>query len=259
MENKKINIGLTTIIISAVIIGIAILCIIFFVIYTRSNLPKLQDTQQDSNTFNSNEQTNSNSSLNNVNSIDNSDSSNIIDNTISTEPEPDSSSEQATSVTGETSSKSSPLSIGQWGIASKYNFGNYVDIPVKITNVVRGDSAAQIVENYCNSSSSIYKYEDAKDGMEWAIIDYTVDLTNIDGYSMGKDIKVDSKITGTGDNTSIHYNDNIYIVSTMNMTSGYSKENIANGQFAAQLPIGCTDYLITLGSASSTQAFFAGE
>ena len=31
-----------------------------------------------------------------------------------------------------------------------------------------------------NSSSSIYKYEDAKEDMEWAVIDYTVNLTNIE-------------------------------------------------------------------------------
>ena len=35
-----------------------------------------------------------------------------------------------------------------------------------------------------NSSSSIYKYEDAKEDMEWAVIDYTVDLTDIKSYSM---------------------------------------------------------------------------
>lgn len=262
MENKKITISLTTVIIITVIISVLIIGVISLIIYNKinkdnnANFSEAQYTQQNLNTSNLTEQTNNNSSLNNTNFVDNYNSSSMS-NAGSTQQ--NSSSTQTTPVTGEASSKSNPLSIGQWGIASKYSSGNYVDVPVKVTNVTRGNSATQIIKNYCNSSSSIYKYEDAKEGMEWAVIDYTVDLTNIEGYSMGKDIKIDSKITGTGDNTSIHYNDTVYAVSTVNMTSGYSKENIANGQFAVQLPIGCTDYLIALGSASHTQAFFIGK
>ena len=151
------------------------------------------------------------------------------------------------------------MSIGEWGIGSKYSSGEYIDVPVKVTNVIRGTTAAQKVKDYCEKGSSIYKYEDAKEGMEWAVIEYNVDLTNIKGYSMGKSIKVDTKVTGTGDNTSIQYNGYTYIVSTMNMTNDYSKEDIATGYFAVQLPIGCTDYLIALGSSSGKQAFFNGK
>ncbi len=262
MEDKKIAISLTTVIITIVIIGVLILGVISFIIYSNINkdnnynLSQQQDTHQKLNNTNLTEQTNNNNILNNQNSIGN---SNFYGTSNNSSTQQNSSVAQTTSVNGETSSKSSPLPIGSWGIASKYSSGNYVDVPVKVVNVTRGNSATQMVKNYCNNSSSIYKYEDAKEGMEWIVIDYTIDLTNIEGYSTGKDIKVDSKITGTGDNTSIHYKNNVYIVSTMNMTSGYSKENIANGQFAAQLPIGCTDYLIALGSSSHTQAFFIGK
>lgn len=249
MEDKKITISLTTVIIIVVIIGVLILGGISFIIYNNYNLAQHQDANKNINNVNSNGQTSSNNYLN----IDNSSASNDSSN------QQNSSITQNISINGETSSKSSPLAIGSWGIASKYSSENYIDVPVKVVNVTRGNSAAQMVKNYCNSKYSIYKYEDAKEGMEWAVIDYTVDLTDIEGYSMGKDIRVDSKITGTGDNTSIHYKDNVYIVSTMNMTSGYSQEDVANGQFAVQLPIGCTDYLIVLGSSSSTQAFFIGK
>ena len=249
MEDKKITISLTTVIIIVVIIGVLILGGISFIIYNNYNLAQHQYANKNINNANSNGQTSSNNYLN----IDNSSASNDSSN------QQNSSITQNISINGETSSKSSPLDIGSWGIASKYSSENYIDVPVKVVNVTRGNSAAQMVKNYCNSRYSIYKYEDAKEGMEWAVIDYTVDLTDIEGYSMGKDIRVDSKITGTGDNTSIHYKDNVYIVSTMNMTSGYSQEDVANGQFAVQLPIGCTDYLIVLGSSSSTQAFFIGK
>lgn len=258
MENNKISISLTTIIIIATIVGALILGIISFIVYNNINtdnnstLSQTQDTEQTQNpsTLNGQANNSNNSSLNNSETTNKNNNNSAQQNT---------SSSQSSSVTGKSSSKSNPLSIGEWGLASKYSSSDYVDVPVKVTNVTRGNSATQMVKDYCNNGSSIYKYEDAKDGMEWAVIDYTVDLTNIKGYSTGKDIKVDSKITGTGDNTSIKYNGATYIVSTMNMTSGYSKENIANGQFAVQLPIGCTDYLIALGSSSHTQAFFNGK
>ena len=131
-----------------------------------------------------------------------------------------------------------------------------MDVPVKVTKVTRGSRAAQEVKNYCENGSSIYKYEDAKEDMEWAVIEYDVDLTKMEKDST---VTLDRKITGTGDNTSIKYNGIIYIVSTMNMTSGYTKGEIVTCKFAVQLPIGCTDYLIALGSSSSTQAFFIGE
>lgn len=257
MENNKISISLTTIIIIAVIVGALILGIISFIVYNNINkdnnstLSQTQDTKQTQNpsTLNGQANNSNNSSLNNSETANNNNNS----------AQQNISSSQSSSVTGKSSSKSNPLSIGEWGLASKYSSSDYVDVPVKVTNVTRGNSATQMVKDYCNSGSSIYKYEDAKDGMEWAVIDYTVDLTNIKGYSTGKDIKVDSKITGTGNNNSIKYNGATYIVSTMNMTSRYSKENIANGQFAVQLPIGCTDYLIALGSSSHTQAFFNGK
>ena len=257
MENNKITVNLTTIIIIAVVIGALFVGIISFVVYNNINkdnnttLSKTQDTEQIQTSANLNAETNNdnNTSLNNSGTTDSNNNS----------AQQNVSSAQSSSVTGKSSSKSNPLSIGEWGIASKRDSGDYIDIPVKVTNVIRGNSATQMVKDYCNSGSSIYKYEDAKDKMEWAVVEYTVDLTNIKGYSTGKDIKVDSKITGTGDNTSIKYNGTTYIVSTMNMTSGYSKENIANGQFAVQLPIGCTDYLIALGSLSHTQAFFNGK
>lgn len=230
MEEKKVSINLRIVIIISIILVILVLGIVFFTIYkSNNNLSERQNTQE-----------NSSSNLENNSNQDNT---------------------SISSITGKSSSKTEPLSIGEWGIASKYSSGEYskyVDVPVKISNITRGDSAAQQVKEYCNSS--IYTYEDAKTGMEWAVIEYNVDLTNIQAYYTGeKNIKVDSKVTGTGDSTAIKYKDHLYFVSTLNMTNKNTKETIATGLFAVQLPIGCTDYIITLGSISETQAFFSGK
>lgn len=299
MENNKITISLTTVIIIAVTIGALIFGIISFVIYnniTKHNdtrLAKTQNTTQElsssnsnkstSDSFSDNESDNDSTTINNESDDDSSTINNDSDDdstTIDSESKDnntdsentssitndnnsnkqDSSSSQAGSITGKASSKSNPLSIGEWGIASKYSSKNSVDVPVKVTNVTRGSSAAQEVKDYCNNKSSFYKYTEPKDGMEWAVVDYTVDLTNIADFGSGeKSLSVTSKISGTGDNTSIKYNGITYIVTTMNINARTSTENIANGQFAVQLPIGCSDYIIVLGDYSQTQAFFKGK
>ena len=165
-------------------------------------------------------------------------------------------SSDTTSITGSSSSKTSPLTFGEWGIASKYYSGEYVNVPVRVTNITRGSAAAQEVEEYCNSGSSIYKYEDAEDGMEWAVVEYEVDLSDFDTNTS---VSLDRKITGTGDNSSVKHRGTTYIISTMNMSFDYDSGKIVTSKFATQLPTGCHDYLIVLGSSSSTQAFFQGE
>lgn len=256
MENNKISISLTTVIIIAVIIGALILGIVSYAIYNNFNKkPEIGNDKIGQSTVdslqpgetsnNSDKQTSTNTNINNN------------ANTTTTEKENSSNSSASTSATGKASSKQNPLSIGEWGIASKYVSSEYVDVPARVTNVTRGSSAAQELKEYLNNSSSIYKYEDAKENMEWAVIEYSIDLTKMEKDSTAK---LDTKITGIGDNNSIKYNGATYIVSTTNMTpNNYTKGEIVSCKFAVQLPIGCTDYLIALGSSSGTQAFFSGK
>lgn len=266
MENNKISISLNTVIVIAVIIGALILGLISFFIYDNMNKEENNSiiAENDNNKQNESivEDTNNNDddediTDNNSQIIDN--SQNTSDKTEDEETTNSSKPNQTTtnSATGKPSSKQSPLAIGEWGISSRYLSGEYVDVPAKVTNVTRGSSAAQEVKQYLTSGSSIYKYEDAKEGMEWAVIEYSIDLTQVEKETTAK---LDTKVTGTGDNTSIKYNGMTYILSTVNMTPNkYTKGSIETCKFAVQLPIGCTDYLIVLGSSSGSQAFFNGK
>lgn len=264
MENNKITLSLTAVIIICVVIvtlvfGIVGLLIYFNMVDTNNVLPS-QTTEEVKEIQKVEDVKNNKNDEDIKNNKENTSTQNSASTTTeSTNSNKENTTTSQSSIVTKTSSQQNPLSIGEWGIASKYSSGEYVNIPVKVTNVIRGNTAMQTVKDFCNSGSSIYKYTDPKEGMEWAVIDYTVDLSKIEGYSSGKSIKVDSKIKGTGDNNSIKYNGYTYIVSTMNMTSGYSKEDIAIGRFAVCLPIGCTDYVIAMGSSSNTQAFFAGK
>lgn len=253
MENNKISISLTTVILF-IIIGALILGLLSFFIYNKIN------TDSNNSVISNNDNKQSENLLDNnddvvINNADNKEMNNSSQ--VSNNSENTSSSSTSNSVTSKSSSKQNPLAIGEWGISSRYLSGEYVDVPARVTNVTRGSSAEQEVKQYLTSGSSIYKYEDAKEGMEWAVIEYNIDLTQIEKETTAK---LDAKITGTGDNTSIKYNGSTYIVSTVNMTpNNYTKGNIETCKFAVQLPIGCTDYLIVLGSSSGSQAFFAGK
>lgn len=254
MEDNKISISLTTVIRIAIVIGALILGLISFFIYDKMNAGSNNSVISD----NDNKQSENLLDNNDDVVINNDDSKETNNNSqVSNNYENTSSSSTSNSVTGKSSSKQNPLAIGEWGISSRYLSGEYVDVPARVTNVTRGSSAAQEVKQYLTSGSSIYKYEDAKEGMEWAVIEYNIDLTQIEKETTAK---LDAKITGTGDNTSIKYNGSTYIVSTVNMTpNNYTKGNIETCKFAVQLPIGCTDYLIVLGSSSGSQAFFVGK
>lgn len=266
MENNKISISLNTVIIIAVIIGALILGLISYFIYDNMNkeenksiIAENDNNKQSESIFDKNNDNHEDNDITDNNSqiIDN--SQETFDTTEDEKTTNSSTPSQPTtnSVTGKSSSKQNPLTIGQWGIASKYVSGEYVDVPARVTNITRGTSASQELKNYLTSSSSIYKYEDAKEGMEWAVIEYSIDLTQMEKDSTAK---LDTKVTGTGNNTSIKYNGTTYIVSTINMTpNNYTKGDIEFCKFAVQLPIGCTNYLITLGSSSGTQAFFNGK
>lgn len=157
------------------------------------------------------------------------------------------------------SSEDSLLAFGEWGNASRYSKSEYVDVPVKLTNITRGEEAAKILKEYCESKKT-YKYTDPKINMEWVIIEYQADLTNVYEYTMGRSVRVDSKIQAIGGG-SLKYNDVTYFLTTTDMSESYSKETIANGKFAVQLPVGCKDYMIVMGSSSSeaTKAYFRGK
>lgn len=269
MENKnKISISLpvfiTIIVVGAVIILGLIFCLIFTNFINKTDKTDNNDRPYIESVVNPSVSDKEDSKKP---STDSKDENTTVEDTKTEETKPENTTVEPTTtpddstsstIVGKASTQANPLKIGEWGIASKYNSGDYVDVPVKVTNVTRGNEAVTKIKAYCDKSS-VYKYTEPKEGMEWAVIDYTVDLTNVEGYSFGKSMRVTSKIKGTGDNSSIRYNGKTYILTTMDMSETYSKENIANGSFAVSLPIGCTEYTIAMGEYNKTNAFFAGK
>lgn len=195
----------------------------------------------------------------------------IKDNNSSNTTDSTNSSNSSINVTTKDSSKESPLSINEWGKASKYvskhlstEYENvsYVDVPVRVTKVTRGDEAVDIIKKYIESQS-YYKYTEPKANTEWVVFDYQVDLNGLtfDEGTIGTDTRISSSIKGL-DGYSVKYNDISYILSTTDISSrDYVKQKgIYDGKFITTLPIGCKDYLVILGNSyEGSQSYFKVE
>jgi hypothetical protein len=188
--------------------------------------------------------------------------SNVI-NTIKTDSN---NSEKKTSITGKKSSKESLLSVGEWGIASKYAYTEdmeYKNIPIRIDKIVRGNEANVLLKEFCDNSNGRYEYTGPKAGMELLMVYYTTELSSV-MTDYGVSQVVDSNIIGTGSDSKIKYNGINYRIWTMNITDDYTENQFGKGVFTASLPIGCTDYIIVMGGgdtdeASIEHAYFKGQ
>lgn len=179
---------------------------------------------------------------------------------------------EAVSTNAKKSSIENPLKLGEWGIASKrvskylsekYSNIDHVDIPVKVTKVTRGDEAKEMVKKWCEKSS-FYQYKEPTAYTEWAVIDYDVDLSGLtfDPKTIGTGISVDTSVKGL-DGHSVKYNGIMYTLMTTDTSNKdyVKKPGIYHAQFMTSLPIGCSDYIVQLGSTYSEQtaAFFKCE
>lgn len=246
MENKKKNN-------TALIVVIVLLCIfLFFALigfggyYAYKNIiePKISDTVKEGK--------------------------NTTTTTPSTTNNSKKSSTSSSSKDAKVADKTAPVKVGQWALASKYagkyldeSYAEqtYIDVPVRVTKISRGNSLSNEVKDLL--ASKHYKANDPKKTLEWAIVEYEVDLSDVKfGGSLGTTIKIDSGIKGT-DGGSVKYNDITYIgLSTIDVSSSdYVKEpGVYSGKFVTQLPEGCSDYLIKLGNSyNGSESYFKGE
>ena len=177
-----------------------------------------------------------------------------------------------TNTKGRASTYNAPLKINEWGLASKsisqglskvYKDIYYIDVPVRITKVTRGNEGDKIVREWCDTRY-FYKYEAPKADTEWGVFDYEVDLSDVtfDAETIGTDIEISSDITGL-DGNSLKYNNKTYnTLSTTDITEvEYKKQpGVYKGRFIVTLPIGCKDYLVQLGNlANGAGSYFRVE
>lgn len=254
-------------------IGGVALAIKMFSNYSKNEIiNKIETTANEINTTNTNSNRNNytnNTSRNTSNTINNtSNTNNTVNNTTNNNISNNTTTNNSTNKTSSSSvidakqsTKENPLEKGTWGIASKYSTEskNYEDVYVKVTNIIRGEEAKKAVQDYINSKS-YFKYEEPKEGLEWVVLDYDLDYASFAKSSLGANADVTSSIRGIGDHSSVVYNGTTYILSSRYIgSSDYVKTQTTTGKIAFQMPIGCSDYVVELGSYSGSKAYFKGE
>ena len=283
MENNKLKISFTTfiIIIIAVMVVSLLIGIISYAVHSNSKnnykheIADNRSASQISNSLKTNREDtnnyqNSKNSFNETSNNDKTDNSNTISNNNTSKPD---STTHEEPVNSKASSIANPLSIGEWGIASKKDYNSNtkqnVDIPVKITNITRGKMAQEKLKEYLKDG--FYKYEEPKEGLEYCIVEYSVDLSKLTPGKYGsRSISLTSKMgksTGGYDDDSLgaFKNGNVtYITNNLDITyyvygQSSTKDNSANGAFVGYIPVGETDYLISFGEKDGTKAFFKGK
>ena len=152
---------------------------------------------------------------------------------------------------------SSPAKFGEWATAAAYSSGDYIDTPVRVNKVYRGEEAEQAIKASGRTVST-----KLTDGCEWCVIDYSVDMTGI------KEVGTSRSLSGLyfylrgNDGKTLKYDGKSWILTGSNLLSTTSiKTDVYNGQYLYQIPKGCTDYLIEAKSSrdSASVAYFKGE
>ena len=278
---KKSNAGIIIAIIIGVLVLLAIPVIIIlaiagtFIFNAKSEINKAvnsassyynnyyDDNKYNTTYNNTRNNTTTNSTARN-NTINNTTANNTISNTTT-------NTNTSVNTTAKASTKEAPLKINQWGLAAKYvskyvsaeyTDKSYIDVPVRITKLTRGDEATQIIKDWCDTQT-FYKYQDPKTSTEWAVFEYEVDLNGVkfDADTLGTDTKISSGIKGL-DGLTVKYNDISYSLITTDISgSDYKKApGIYKGRFIVMLPQGCKDYLVKLGdSYNGSESYFRIE
>jgi len=137
------------------------------------------------------------------------------------------------------SSISDPIKMGETGVIYKKNYttDKYEKVYITIDELVKKDAAEKIIKST--------KYGDAfekskKDGFEYAVIKYTLDMKD---YPTTYETKVSVYYSVRGmDGKSIKYNDKIYILSGTDITDYEDAEGVQGDKidrlYATYLPEG---------------------
>ncbi|MBQ3414792.1 MAG: hypothetical protein IJH39_05460 [Clostridia bacterium] len=279
---KKSKAGLIIAIILGVLVLLSIPVIILlvvagkFIFSAKSNIDKVSnslssyyneynydDYNYNSTTNNTTKNTTKNTTTNNTTTKNTTANNTITNNTINNSTNVNTNAKAST--------KDAPLKINQWGLASKYVSKyvseeyadkSYIDVPVRVTKVTRGDEAVKIIKDWCDTQS-FYKYQDPKAYTEWAVFEYEVDLNGVkfDDGTLGTDVKISSGIKGL-DGGTVKYNDISYSLITTDISGSERKKSqgIYKGKFIVMLPEGCKDYLVKLGdSYNGSESYFRVE
>ena len=146
-------------------------------------------------------------------------------------------------------------------VVSKYNPStkNCEEIKVKIDDIIRGEKANNILEEY-NRDSEFPINLQINDDQELIVVNYTINFGNFQIGANGVSKDIEAKVCESEEKGYIEYNDKIYmpIVQCINNFE-YTKERKVDGSFVVLIPKDLHDYKIRIGANGQKVAYFSGK
>lgn len=157
------------------------------------------------------------------------------------------------------SSPTSPLKTKEWGSAAKFSVSEqkYYNVPVRIVGVEYGLSADKTVKMALENKKGVQQYSAAKDGEQWVVAEYEMNLDGFPVDERGADPAVSSFVI-SGESDYITFNGKKFSPVTVSLTDDeFYFMGTVKGKVAFILPEKCSDYILALGEYGETQAFFS--
>ena len=137
-------------------------------------------------------------------------------------------------------------------LSKSYKDTEYVTVPVRVTKVTRGTKAEEILNDYIKDRN--LQIEKLDSDTEWVVFDYEIDLNELtfDENTSGTEASIKTDVVGL-DGKSVKYKNTSYIMITYDVSENndlVTKKGIYKKRFILPFPIGCKDYIVTLGDGN---------
>lgn len=155
------------------------------------------------------------------------------------------------------SSLNSPLGLNEWGIASKYclNTKSYVNVPVRIVSVKRGNEAEEEIKKL-----GAYIF-DNRESEEYAIAEYEICLNDFPAGKNGTWCDISGSVTSLDGNL-MKLDDGTYWGSSISFFTedkDFYYDGIVHSKVYFSIIKDRTDYLLCIGESGETVAYFKPE
>lgn len=156
---------------------------------------------------------------------------------------------------GKESNLSNPLSVGEYGLASKYNavISDYKNVDVTLKEVFTNSN--EIVEQYNidNPDNIIEK----KDGFRYVVLEYEVIFFDFETESFGEDVILDMEVLNL-DGSCFVVNDVKQVINSYVLTNDTGIVNGEKGtvKVAFLIPSTAANFLVKFGTSEQTIAYY---
>lgn len=156
---------------------------------------------------------------------------------------------------GINSSVSEPLSVGDYGIASKYNaiLEDYKEVDVAVKTIYENPNDVVDEYNLKNPDKIIEKTE----GYKFLVFDYEVIFYDFETESFGTDVRLDVDVVNV-DGTNFIVNDvkQVSKVDILSEDTGVVNGSVGTVKVVVTVPDTIENYLIMLGTLDHTIAYY---